>query len=485
MKRQTFGSSTSAVGTIFVLSLMAAPVAALGQSQPIASKSIDLTADSGLLSNDGDEPRVVWSEIIEARGAGWLRLYLKSADLDPDFETAESSVIRIMSLEDGGTQHLNAWTLEQWRNSTAYFNGETLSVELIARPHSRNNRIVLDSIDVGIVERQEGPQTICGTTDDRLPSMVLRSARAMPIGCTAWLIDDPNHQMITAGHCSSSSLQVIQFNVPLSNSEGTPQNPLPEDQYAVDVSSKQSQSGSIGQDWGYFGVFRNTETGLSAYQAQGEFYTLASTPPPVNGQTIRITGYGTTGNGVPREWNQAQKTHTGEYRQFTGSTVRYNVDTSGGNSGSCVLNEDTGEAIGVHTHGGCGTDPNSANNGTGINNAGWQTALANPRGVCAPFPLTVPNLVAGEPATFEATGVSPGSRVYFLYSLRGTGETLVPSLGVTLGIRNPALGGSSVANGNGLATLTRTIPSNARGVTLTLQAAEAGRASTISTRRVD
>ncbi len=485
MRRLNFGPEHGVFGTLCMLGILAMPVAALGQAQPIASKPIDLTVDSGLLNNDGDEPRVVWSEIIEARGAGWLRLYIKSADLDPDFDGAESSFLRIMSLKDGGTQNLNTWTLNQWRNSTAYFNGETLSIELIARPHSRNNRVVLDHIDVGIVDRQEGPQTICGTTDDRVLSMDPRSARAMPIGCTAWLINDPNHQMITAGHCSTSSLQVIQFNVPLSNTEGTPQNPLPEDQYAVDVSSKQSQSGSIGQDWGYFGVFRNTETGLSAYQAQGDFFTLASTPPPVNGQTIRITGYGTTGNGVPREWNQVQKTHTGEYRQFSGSTVRYNVDTTGGNSGSCVFNEDTGEAIGVHTHGGCGTDPNSANNGTGINNAGWQTALANPRGVCAPFTLSVPVLIAGQPATFEASNVSPGSRVYFLYSLRGAGETLVPSLGVTLGIRNPALGGSAVANGNGMASLTRTIPAAARGLTLMLQAAEAGRASTISSRRVN
>ncbi len=470
---------------LFLSAMLALPAAALGQAQPVPSKPVDLNSDSGLLSNSGNEPRVVWSEIIEARGAGWLRLYFESVDLDPDYATAESSIIRIMSLEDGGTQNLNAWTIKEWYNSTAYFNGETLSVELIARPGSRNNRVVLDHIDVGIVDETVGPATICGTTDDRVPSADARSGRAMPIGCSAWLINDSNHQFITAGHCSSSSLQVIQFNVPLSDGNGTPRNPGPEDQYSVDIASKQSQSGSIGQDWGYFGVFRNTETGLSAYQAQGEFHVLASTPPQVNGQTINITGYGTTGNGVPREWNQVQKIHTGPFWQFSGTTIRYRVDTSGGNSGSCVLDESTGLAIGVHTHAGCDSSSNSSNQGTGINHTGWQTALANPRGVCAPFTLTVPSLFAGQQATFQAAQASAGQTVYFLYSLQGTGETLLPNMGVTLGILNPKLGGSAVADGNGNVSMTRLIPQMARGATLTLQAIEAGRVSTISTRLVN
>ena len=40
---------------------------------------------------------------------------------------------------------------------------------------------------------------------------------------TGWLIDDCNGCLITAGHCTSSSLQVVQFNYPLSSSSGSPQ----------------------------------------------------------------------------------------------------------------------------------------------------------------------------------------------------------------------------------------------------------------------
>ena len=65
-----------------------------------------------------------------------------------------------------------------------------------------------------------------------------------------------------------------------------------------------------------------------------------------------------------------------------GDTLQYAVDTSGGNSGSAVLNENTGEAIGIHTHAGCNSS--GGNHGTAIDQAGLQSALANPQGVCVP-----------------------------------------------------------------------------------------------------
>ena len=118
---------------------------------------------------------------------------------------------------------------------------------------------------------------------------------------------------------------------------------------------------------------------VAAYGAQDEAFELAM-PPPVQGQDIRITGYGTTGAGVPREWNQIQKTHAGPYFSITGTRLQYQTDTTGGNSGSPVIDDSTGLAIGVHTHGGC--SQNQGNSGTGLNHAGFQNFLANPRGVC-------------------------------------------------------------------------------------------------------
>ncbi|MEE8460048.1 MAG: hypothetical protein V3S08_09240, partial [Phycisphaerales bacterium] len=157
------------------------------------------------------------------------------------------------------------------------------------------------------------------------------------------------------------------------------QHPGTEDQYAVDDLSLQSNSGGVGNDWGYFGCFPNPETGLTAGEAQGEVFELA-TPPPVSGQQIRITGYGTDSS--PPEWNQIQQTHAGPYVSFSVTTLEYRTDTTGGTSGSPVIDDNTGLAIGIHTHGGCTSGGGGANRGTGINLLPLQNALASPQGVC-------------------------------------------------------------------------------------------------------
>ena len=48
-----------------------------------------------------------------------------------------------------------------------------------------------------------------------------------------------------------------------------------------------------------------------------------------------------------------------------------------------MILEGTGEAIGVHGQGGCGSQNNGANRGTGFSNPDWQNAINNPLGICA------------------------------------------------------------------------------------------------------
>jgi hypothetical protein len=122
--------------------------------------------------------------------------------------------------------------------------------------------------------------SICGPTDDRILSYDNRTARMSPTGCTVWMIDDCSKCFLTAGHCSGTGMQVVQFNVPLSTSGGSRQNPGPQHQYAIDQSSIQSNGGQgTGNDWAYFGVFPNSTTGQHPYQAYGgQAFTLV--PPP-------------------------------------------------------------------------------------------------------------------------------------------------------------------------------------------------------------
>jgi V8-like Glu-specific endopeptidase len=246
------------------------------------------------------------------------------------------------------------------------------------------------------------------------------------VGCTAWLIDDCAHCFLTAGHCgtSSGSIGVCEFNVPFSNPNGSLVHPGPEDQYVSDPASIQSNGGQgTGNDWAYFGTFPNTQTGLTAGEAQGAWFTLAP-PPPVAGSTIRITGHGTDSS-PNSTYNQIQQTHNGPFWLHSGTLLQYQVDTTGGNSGSPVIWDDADVAIGIHTHAGCSAT--SGNQGTSSQHPGLQAALAAPQGVCgfACFwsdlgnglagALGVPALtpyglaVAGQPMRLAASQLPPGS----------------------------------------------------------------------------
>ena len=386
------------VGAVVVV-LASAGMATAQTTALLVQEDIQLAVDSGPVANPAPHRAVVYSSEVRVPEATWLRLDFDEVRLGWG-AAGGRAVLRVTSLLDGASQTHTATTIAQWQNTSAYFNGDALRIEILAPPHTAASRIRLSHAWAG-PPAVGGPATICGPTDDRVPSFDDRAARALPIGCTVWLIDDTQNCMLTAGHCATGSLQTIQFNVPESDGAGNLQHPGPEDQYAVDVSSKQSVNGGVGNDWGHFGCFPNTQTGLTPGEAQGVFYTLAASPPPVSGQDIRITGYGVDSS--PPNWNQIQQTHAGPYASFGGTTVQYQTDTQGGNSGSAVLDDSTGLAIGIHTHGGCDAG-GGANSGTGINHPGIADAIAVPLGVCLPDPPLTFTFPDGLPALLNPAG---------------------------------------------------------------------------------
>ncbi len=356
--------------------------------EPLPHRYVELDVDSGDVRNRDDERAVTFSESVKVEGASWLRLFFSQADLAQVDGRADGTVLRITSLKDGAVQDHTAATLAQWQRSSAFFNGDSVLVELIADPEADPSRIRITEVMAG---EPAGPQeSICGPLDDRILSNDARAARVVPVGCSVWLIDDAEGCFLTAGHCLGASLSVVEFNVPLSNPDGTVNHPSPADQYAVDPASAQGTGSGIGNDYGYFGAFPNSQTQLTPVEVQGTTYVLGTVPSP--GVTIRITGYGSVDGtqGTPLDWNQVQKTHTGPLTGSGGTSLQYAVDTTGGNSGSAVLNDDNNTAIGIHTHAGCNAG-GGANNGTSLNNTGLQNALANPIGVCVsgPRPLRI------------------------------------------------------------------------------------------------
>ena len=80
--------------------------------------------------------------------------------------------------------------------------------------------------------------------------------------------------------------------------------------------------------------------------------------------------------------------------------------------------------------------------------------------------------LAGTSNTIPVTGATPGATVRFFYSLRG-GGAIIPgcaTLTNALQLAAPQLIGSAVADQNGVATITRTVPPVARGQTILFQA---------------
>jgi V8-like Glu-specific endopeptidase len=257
------------------------------------------------------------------------------------------------------------------------------------------------------------------------------------------LIDDPARQFLTAGHCVDGAdyAEVMEFNVPLSNGDGSWNHPGTEDQYPVDPVSIQFAADGIGDDWCYFGCFPNTETGLTAYGAQGTSHILAAAAPPVDGRAITITGYGSTSWPVDPTWYGVQKTHTGPYMHNSGWNVGYQTDTTGGNSGSPVLDETTGLAIGIHSHAGCDSG-GGYNNGTAIEHASLQHALANPLGVCIPNILNIE--IAGSPPQ----STLPGEPFTLQFSVEAGDEQPIPeSVRLAMNINGPSMNADVTAVG--------------------------------------
>ena len=393
--------TSRAIAIAAVLSVCGGALAQQTQPAPLLDEPVAVHVDSGQVAHQGEGEAVVFSSSVRVPGALSLRLVFDEVTLAGFATESTGAYLRLRSTLDGAEQRLNSRALSQWRNASAYFNGDEVTVEIVATgstgPSSLRMSTVLAQFD------PYDDRSICGSTDDRVLSYDNRAARLLPVGCTGWMIDDCARCFLTAGHCStgSNSITVAEFNVPLSNSGGGLNHPPPEDQYAVDTTSRQSNNGlGVGNDYAYFGVFPNSNTGLTPYEAYGATYHLV-TPPPKDTRNIRITGYGTTSPPAPLQWNQVQKTHAGPYFSFTGTTLSYQADTTGGNSGSPVIDDLTGFAIGIHTHGGC--SGSSGNYGTGANHAGLQTYLATPKGICECLGLefVLPN---GTPELLDPAG---------------------------------------------------------------------------------
>lgn len=461
----------AAIATALAVSV---PAVTSAQTAPLSQHEVPVALASGPIVNQGNHDRVLWADMVHVPDASWLRLKFTEATLGITEDATSRSYLRLTSMADGAVQYLDAISIEQWYHTSAYFNGDAVAIELIGGPGLRNE-ISISQVIAG--EPMTGIESICGDMDDRILSSDPRSARALPVGCTAWTFNDLHHAMISAGHCSDANgIDVVEFNVPLSNGDHSINHPGPEDQYSVDRASVQDQYGLFnGRDWAYFGCHPNSNTGLTPYQAEQAFHRLDLAVPPVDGRTLRITGYGVQEGDFMPEWSQVQKTHTGQLVGRTSRKLEYTPDTTGGNSGSAVEDETTGLVVAIHTNGGC-SQFGGSNSGSRLDDLNFRQALRSPRGVCAPFSLQADVLTQGQNTTFSVSGAPADTMITFFYSQRA-GLSLNESIGVTLRLANPMSIGQAMSDLNGDATLVALVPDGTAGANIVLQAAGRGRAS--------
>ncbi|MBN1811336.1 MAG: trypsin-like peptidase domain-containing protein [Anaerolineae bacterium] len=409
---------------------------------PILYRREPYSLDISLQENSGAEDGGVFRQVIQFPGAPWLQLHFS------DYFLGKHSYITIISVLDDGQQRLDAQSLGQWNNATAYFNGDTVEVELHAAPGETGIFFQIDEVIVGeqysdVKGSSSQTSTLseesqCGTADNRVASTDPAVGRIMPVGCTGWLVS--NGGVLTAGHCIGAGTQLLQFNVPPSQADGTPVNPPPEDQYPIEPVSNidwfNDGDGAIGNDWAVFETFANSNTGLRAVLVQGAFYRMSR---DINPSNVRVTGYGvdflppgSTGN--LNADSQTEQTHSGVYLGETvqGASdvfIEYTVDTEGGNSGSPVIDTANGLTVGIHTNGGC-NPPSQGNTGTGFEHNNLENAIQTFPGPNVEYVDRGHPLIAEDGSVFRPwdtllRGVNGASSGGILSIVRGSyGETL-------------------------------------------------------------
>ncbi len=387
-----------------IAGLLALGTAAESQPAQLPTQVVVVAVDSGVVSasGTGTAPVVVFSQVVSVAGASWIRLHFQQVELSGSASIGDESFLRITSVLDGATQISGRTALTQWRNTSASFNGGDILVELLAYPNTGANRLIIDRVTAGVQGASAGGdgQLEClDTIDDRVPSQDPRASRLLsfhvPSGmvgiCTAFLIDQCPNCFMSAGHCIAfADLEdpdfppIVEFNVPLSDTDGSINHPGPEDQYCVDPLSAQFQLNTVfsGHDWCCFAAFNNSMTHLSPLTAQGTSYHLADIVPEPQplGTMVRVTGYGLN-TSLP-ELTATQQTDTGTYEELDGTDLRSDVDTRGGNSGSAI--EDTLQQLvyGIHSVGCRQLFPpiGPLGHATAVDHPLLRFALNNPRG---------------------------------------------------------------------------------------------------------
>lgn len=293
--------------------------------------------DSGPVANRMNSAQPRQSHVVRRPGAAWLRLHFKDVQLE------KGSRLVVTSLLDGETQILDSAAMSLWGQTSAYFNGDAVTIDLIADAGTTANRYAIFQLERQIADPMprgsQGQCGICGETDDRVPSSETWTGRLLPAGCTASVWNEDSC-LVSAGHCIFGNM-VIQFNVPSSQPNCGILHPPIADQFPV--TSLASSNGGVGNDWAVMSSGSNN-LGQMPFERFANLRPIATSPAAM-GQTAEMTGYGVD---TTCTRSQTQQFATGPIQGVSNNSFTYQIDLRGGNSGSSLIRD--GEIIGIATH---------------------------------------------------------------------------------------------------------------------------------------
>ncbi|GMV72578.1 MAG: hypothetical protein AMXMBFR77_24160 [Phycisphaerales bacterium] len=300
---------------------------------------VEVALESGALDNPGDNWAAIELGVVSVEGAAWLRLHFDELTL------IGGSRLRVTSSLDGQIQTHDAVSASDWNRTTAYFNGDRVTIEAILAPRTAGTRVTLRRVSAER-EAPAWPSALCGicVPDTREPTMGLAFGRLMPVGCSG-VVSCTKSVVLSAGHCVTGDL-VVQFNVPTSGADCKPAHPPVEDQFPVTWA--QFEKGGVGNDWAVLTTGANSE-GQTIFEKYKAMAPVSETVAAL-GQAVDAFGYGAV-EAPDCEKTQTQQRSDGVITLVKGSHYKFDNDVTYGNSGSPLMLN--GEIIGIVTH--CGT----------------------------------------------------------------------------------------------------------------------------------
>ncbi|MEG3637318.1 trypsin-like serine peptidase [Micromonospora palythoicola] len=365
------------------LALLSAPAAAQ-PAQPITPLS-ERAPESDQFSAEGvttvGELRTVGgslssardgrTQIIEHPGATYIKVHFSSLRLAPgEYVTVSSPDGRESYRYD---RHLNRATGADYTTDgrpgfwAMSVEGDTAVVTLHGNRSSRGSAATIDRFWRGYDRTEIGQynfsiQSVC-STDARRDVVCYQSshpteyargnavARLLISGggmCTTWRVGNTN-RMLTNKHCFSTQAAVsgseMQFNYQCATCGGA--NPGPGTKVSGATLYRVSSGGSSQLDYALFSV-----NNFAAIQGFGTLYLATSAT--TTGTQMYIPGHG---DGSPKRLSIFENTQNGarctvRNANYNTWNISYSCDTSGGNSGSPVLNS-SHRVIALHHLGGC------------------------------------------------------------------------------------------------------------------------------------